>query len=68
MGRISDMKNELLLRDVLPDDLPIFFEQQLDQEAITMAAFTATSRTNKSWNNKPSIKITEIQTVTTMRL
>jgi RimJ/RimL family protein N-acetyltransferase len=35
------MKNELLLRDVLPDDLAIFFEQQLDQEANSMAAFTA---------------------------
>ena len=39
------MKNELLLRDVLSDDLsddlPIFFEQQLDQEANYMAAFAA---------------------------
>lgn len=35
------MKNELLLRNVLPDDLPIFFEQQLDREANHMAAFTA---------------------------
>jgi RimJ/RimL family protein N-acetyltransferase len=40
------MKNELLLRDVLPDDLPIFFEQQLDQEANTMAAFTAKDPTD----------------------
>jgi len=56
MGRISDssqllekniMKNELLLRDVLSDDLPIFFEQQLDQEAITMAAFTAKDPTDQ---------------------
>lgn len=29
------------LRAVLEDDLPVFFEQQLDQEAIHMAAFTA---------------------------
>ena len=35
------MTNELLLRDVVNDDLPIFFEQQLDQEANYMAAFTA---------------------------
>lgn len=41
------MKNELLLRDVLSDDLPIFFEQQLNQEAITMAAFTAKDPTNQ---------------------
>ncbi len=32
---------ELILRDVVSDDLPIFFEQQLDPTAIQMAAFTA---------------------------
>ena len=41
------MKNELLLRDVLPDDLPIFFEQQLNQEANTMAAFTSKDPTDQ---------------------
>jgi len=41
------MKNELLLRDVVSADLPIFFEQQLDQEAIYMAAFTARDPTNQ---------------------
>jgi RimJ/RimL family protein N-acetyltransferase len=41
------MKNELLLRDVLPDDLSIFFEQQLDQEANTMAAFTTKDPTDR---------------------
>ena len=43
----NSMKNELLLRDVLPDDLPIFFEQQLNQEANTMAAFTAKDPTDQ---------------------
>lgn len=33
--------NELLLRDVVADDLHIFFTQQLDPEANFMAAFTA---------------------------
>jgi RimJ/RimL family protein N-acetyltransferase len=47
MGRISEMNKELLLRDVLPDDLPIFFEQQLDQEAIHMAAFTVKDPTDR---------------------
>jgi RimJ/RimL family protein N-acetyltransferase len=42
----NSMKNELLLRDVLPDDLPIFFEQQLDSEANYMAAFTSKDPTN----------------------
>jgi len=41
------MKNELLLRDVLSDDLPIFFEQQLNQEANYMAAFTAKDPTDQ---------------------
>ena len=41
------MNNELLLRDVVSDDLPIFFEQQLDQEANYMAAFTAKDPTNQ---------------------
>lgn len=41
------MKDELLLRDVLSDDLPIFFEQQLDQDAIFMAAFTAKDPTDR---------------------
>src|SRR6185436_10776464 len=41
------MKNELLLRDVVSDYLPIFFEQQLNQEANYMAAFTAKDPTNQ---------------------
>ena len=32
------------LRDVAESDLPIFFEQQLDQEAIRMAAFISRGR------------------------
>ena len=35
------MPDELILRDVLDEDLPIFFEHQLDKEANYMAAFTA---------------------------
>ena len=35
------MTSDLFLRDVREDDLPIFFEQQLDSEANYMAAFTA---------------------------
>jgi RimJ/RimL family protein N-acetyltransferase len=33
------MTNAVQLRDVLETDLPIFYEQQLDPEAIQMAAF-----------------------------
>jgi len=35
------LTNNLLLRDVLPTDLPVFFEQQRDPLANHMAAFTA---------------------------
>lgn len=35
------MTSDVLLRDVTEDDLPIFFEQQLDPAAGKMAAFTA---------------------------
>jgi RimJ/RimL family protein N-acetyltransferase len=35
------MSDDFLLRDVTQDDLPIFFEHQLDPEANHMAAFTA---------------------------
>ena len=41
------MTNELYLRDVVHDDLPIFFENQLDPEANYMAAFTAKDPTNR---------------------
>jgi RimJ/RimL family protein N-acetyltransferase len=34
------MEDDLVLRDVAPDDLPIFFNQQLEPEANHMAAFT----------------------------
>ncbi len=41
------MLTELFLRDVANDDLPIFFEHQLDEEANHMAAFTAKDPTNR---------------------
>lgn len=34
------MSGDVSLRDVTPDDLPIYFEQQRDPEANRMAAFT----------------------------
>ena len=41
------MTNELYLRDGVYDDLPVFFENQLDPEANYMAAFTAKDPTNR---------------------
>jgi RimJ/RimL family protein N-acetyltransferase len=41
------MSNKPVLRNVVDDDLPIFFEYQLDPEANYMAAFTAKDPTNQ---------------------
>jgi len=62
------MSDELLLRDVVDDDLPIFFEFQLDQEANTMAAFTAKDPTNQEafmahWHRILTDKTTINQTI-----
>jgi RimJ/RimL family protein N-acetyltransferase len=38
------MTNNIQLRDVTEADLPIFYEQQLDPEAVQMAAFPARGR------------------------
>ena len=38
------MSNEVRLRDIEPNDLPIFYEQQLDADATRMAAFPARDR------------------------
>ena len=41
MEEVAPSPGEVLLRDVLEDDLPTFYAQQLDPAANTMAAFTA---------------------------
>ncbi len=38
------MSNKVRLRNVEPDDLPIFYEQQLDADATRMAAFPSRDR------------------------
>ena len=38
------MSNEVRLRNVEPNDLPIFYEQQLDADATRMAAFPSRDR------------------------
>ena len=39
------MSSDIRLRGVQPDDLPIFFEQQLDADATRMAGFPSRDRT-----------------------
>lgn len=38
------MNNEVRLRDIEPNDLPVFYEQQRDADATRMAAFPARDR------------------------
>jgi RimJ/RimL family protein N-acetyltransferase len=38
------MSNEVRLRNIEPNDLPIFYEQQLDADATRMAAFPSRDR------------------------
>ena len=45
--QISRSTQELLLRDVVEDDLPLFFDFQLDRDANYMAAFTARDPTDR---------------------
>ena len=40
----EDMHDKVRLRDIEPNDLPIFYEQQLDPDATRMAAFPARDR------------------------
>lgn len=42
------MTGEVLLRDMVDADLPVFFEQQLDPDANYMAAFTARDPTDRT--------------------
>jgi RimJ/RimL family protein N-acetyltransferase len=42
------MTHDLQLRPVVDDDLPIFFDQQLDPDANYMAAFTAKDPTDRA--------------------
>jgi RimJ/RimL family protein N-acetyltransferase len=43
----APLPGNIQLRDVTEDDLPVFFEQQLDLAANYMAAFTAKEPTNR---------------------
>jgi RimJ/RimL family protein N-acetyltransferase len=62
------MSNKLVLRNVVNDDLPIFFEYQLDPEANSMAAFIARDPTNQEafmahWHRILADKTTINQTI-----
>lgn len=48
------MKSEVKLRDIIQEDLPIFFEDQMDKDAVKMASFTSRDKEAfmEHWNNK----------------
>lgn len=48
------MSNHIKLRDVIESDLLVFFEQQLDTEAVQMAAFPSRDKESfmSHWKNK----------------
>ncbi|HEY1389634.1 MAG TPA: GNAT family N-acetyltransferase [Ktedonobacterales bacterium] len=62
------MADDIVLRDVTDDDLPIFFEQQLDPDANYMAAFTSRDPTDRDafmahWDRIRADRTTTNQTV-----
>ena len=62
------MTSDLLLRDVREDDLPIFFEQQLDPDANYMAAFISRNPADRDaftahWNKILSDRTTTNKTI-----
>ena len=62
------MTNQLLLRNVENDDMPVFFEHQLDPEANYMAAFTAKDPTSREafmahWQRILADKTVILQTI-----
>jgi RimJ/RimL family protein N-acetyltransferase len=59
------MNKAFYLRHVIQDDLPVFFEQQTDTDAIHMAAFTAKAPTDQEAFNAHWQKILASDTVIT---
>ena len=59
------MTGPILLRDVVPGDFPVFFEQQLDDEANRMAAFTSKDPGDREAFNNHWKKIMADDSITT---
>lgn len=58
------MTNDVVLRDVMEGDLPMFFEQQLDPDANYMAAFTVKDPTDREAFTAHWTKILGDETIT----
>ncbi len=59
----TDASPRVTLRDVTDADLPIFFEHQLDADAVHMAAFTAADPTDQAAFNAHWARIRGIETI-----
>jgi RimJ/RimL family protein N-acetyltransferase len=59
------LTSNVVLRDVTEDDLPVFFEQQLDSAAIHMAAFTREDPSDRDAFMEHWIKILGDDAITT---
>ncbi|MBL8091558.1 MAG: GNAT family N-acetyltransferase [Anaerolineales bacterium] len=57
------MSNQIFLRDIIDDDLDIFFQNQLDPEANHIAAFTSKDPTNREAFNAHWKKIMTDSTI-----
>jgi RimJ/RimL family protein N-acetyltransferase len=59
------MPHIIQLRDVIPSDLPIFYEQQIDPEATEMASFPARDRNAfmKHWTKVLADESVQIKTI-----
>jgi RimJ/RimL family protein N-acetyltransferase len=59
------MPDQIQLRDVIESDLPIFFEQQLDDEAAQMAGFPSRNRDGfmTHWKRIMADKSVQIKTI-----
>ena len=58
------MSGDVQLRDVIDDDLPVFFEQQLDPDANRMVAFTVRDPADRDAFAAHWAKILDDDTVT----
>ena len=65
MTRHTPDPSSVHLRDVIENDLPIFFEQQLDPDANYMAAFTARDPTDRNAFMAHWVRILGNETITT---
>lgn len=61
---VDQSENDVALRDVVPDDVAIFYRQQLDAEANRMAAFTVKDPSDKKAFKERWLRILSANSIT----